>query len=150
MTAFATVALSKNPGARTSDRAKAAIFIWSLIGATFLFYGVTPLVYSVWWPFATPGSFYKTVFLIITAHVVFTWIVYFDRPAYKLIEKHKVRFFLAAPGLIVGYFLFFVAFSKSAEAILMMPIGWWSYWHYQKQHYGVYAFVKAYYGDRAA
>jgi hypothetical protein len=28
--------------------------------------------------------------------------------------------------------------------------GWWSYWHYQKQHYGVYCFVKSYYDLRSS
>ena len=39
-------------------------------------------------------------------------------------------------------------FPKNITSLFYLWFGFWSYWHYQKQHYGVYVFVKSYFGLR--
>jgi hypothetical protein len=133
-----------------SERTKAAVFIWSLVGVSVLFYVLTPLVRLAWWPFSSLTSVYTSLAYLTAVHVVLTQFVYFDRPSYQVIERHRLRFFVAVPLFMLAVILSIFSGQKVLLLIFFMYFGWWSYWHYQKQHYGVFCFLKAYCGLRPA
>jgi len=96
-----------------SNKAKSAIFVWSLLAATVLFYFLAPLVSWAWWPFTDLRSFYNFLIYLTTIHVTLTAFVYLDRSAYGVISRHKLRFYAVAPGIFVSFSWSYLFFQKT-------------------------------------
>jgi hypothetical protein len=135
---------------RFDDQTKADLFVWSLAATTVLFYFLTPIVRLAWWPFHSLTAVYTWLAFLTAAHVTLTQFIYFDNSSYRVLSRHRLRFFVVVPLFYAVVFMLMLSNQPVVLWVFFMYFGWWSYWHYQKQHYGVYTFINIYCGRRVA
>ena len=87
------------------DKTKADLFIWSLALTSVLFYFLTPLVSLTWSPFLSLTSIYTWLAFLTAAHVTLTQFIYFDSSSYRVMSRHKLRFFVVVPLFYSAVFL---------------------------------------------
>lgn len=131
-----------------STQAIPAVFVSMLLFVTVLFYALVPLATTTWWPVNDTSAMYGMLLYLNTIHVAFTAFVYFDRSSYRVISKNRGRFFIGVPALFVSFFVFFLYSPPGYTAYFFLLFGFWSFWHFQKQHYGVFSFLNIYYSSR--
>jgi hypothetical protein len=150
-----TIALARGgeaqaAGSGRSDEFRARVFVGLLVLATVSFYVVAPLVAVQWWPFRSLTQTYAVLLYLSIAHVALTAFIYFDRASYRVISTHKLRFLIAGPAFFVSTFWFFYFMPRETVTAFLLFFFVWTYWHYQRQHYGVYSLIKSAARERAS
>jgi hypothetical protein len=118
-----------------------AAFIYLLIGATFLFYVFAPLAN----PYSrneAPSATWNYFLYSASMHVALTGIFYLDPAMFALMRQNRMRFMTVAPLAFLAVLGLWIFADERAQIYFMLPYVLWTYWHFQKQHWGVYSFVR--------
>lgn len=127
---------------------RSTTFIYSLLFASFFFYLAGPVLHAAWWPFQDL-HLPDLLTAMVGAHVGLSYYFYLDRKSYPVIHDHKWRYFGIVPLVFIVNFALFTVMTLEQKLFFQMAVVGWNFWHFQRQHYGVYCFIKQYEGVRA-
>lgn len=127
-----------------------AAFIYLLIATTLFFYIFAPLVnrYVGRVGAQDSGVVWHYFMYSATMHVALTAIFYLDPAMFALMRRNRLRFMAVAPLAFVGVFWVWILAAHRAQVYFMLGYLLWTYWHFQKQHWGVYCFVRIHENSR--
>jgi hypothetical protein len=120
-------------------------FIYLLLATTFVFYIAAPFVHRYVANLditENPGTIWRYVMYSATMHVALTGIFYLDPAMFPLMSQNRLRFLIVAPLVLVGVLWLWIFASPRILAYYWCVYMAWTYWHFQKQHWGVYSFIR--------
>ena len=135
------------------DESKRTLFFYALLAATLVPLLALPLLAAVAFPFNQSLLFGLAIFAGGVGHVASTACVYADKGVRDVMKPMKLRFYVLPLGclLATGAALVWGAslnLAKPAVTALFVIHLLWLHFHYQKQNYGLVAFVGASQGAR--
>jgi hypothetical protein len=80
-------------------------------------------------------------------HIGLTYFFYVDRDARPVIAAQRTRFLVMAPLVLIAFFVAFMLSNQLLRSWIMIGVGVWTIWHFQKQNLGVYALIGLARGD---
>src|SRR5262249_18829517 len=126
-------------------------FIWLLVVATCAFYPLAPFVNAIIAKLGTPADLvYNALIYSVSLHVALSLIFYLDPAMFALMWQNRIRFLIVTPAAFLASFWLWVFCDKTVEVWFMLGFIVWTYWHFQKQHWGVYSFIRLHEGSRPA
>ena len=121
------------------------IFIVLLVLTTFICYFIYIFIPG---PSVETASIPALLAALAGSHVGLSYYFYTDKKSYPVINEHKIRYFGVVPLIFMFNFIYFALADKGGEYYFHATMWIWNVWHFQKQHYGVYVFIKKYFGCR--
>ena len=119
-------------------------FIYLLVGSTVFFYPFALLIdrFVGRIGYHDSGVAWNAFMYSAAMHVAMTAIFYVDPAMFALMRHNRIRFMAIAPLAFLGTFWLWTLGTSRTQAYFMLAYVLWTYWHFQKQHWGVYSFVR--------
>jgi hypothetical protein len=123
-------------------------FLALVLLVTLLPFAVAPLVTHTTLGGEVPAYVYLTMFFFgANFHVALTGWFYTDPEMRTHFRSRPLRYYVIPALLVAGTAAVFGFGGQTVAKYLLVPVGAWQIWHYQKQNVGLLSFVAAGTGD---